>query len=70
MESVRDPNVGPPDRHQVWEASSHTRFTAGPLTPPPKLSPAGGIRRYFRWLENQLNPLVGWYLTTVLVEAR
>ena len=66
MESVRDHNVDPPDRRKVWEAPSHTRSTAGPLTtPPPQAFP-----RLFRWLANQLNPLVGLYLTTVLVEAR
>ena len=69
MESVRDPNVDPPDHCQVWEAPSHTSSTAGPLTPPSFPQP-GESRRYFRWLANQLNPLVGWYLTTVLVEAR
>ena len=31
-ESVKDPNVNPPDRHQVWEAPSHTRSKAGSLT--------------------------------------
>ena len=42
MESVRDHNVDPPDRRKVWEAPSHTRSTAGPLTT--QLSPAGGIK--------------------------
>ena len=59
MESVRDPNVDPPDHCQVWEAPSHTSSTAGPLTPPSFPQP-GESRRYFRWLANQLNSLVGW----------
>ena len=32
--AVRDPNVDPTDRRQLWEAPSHTRSTA----------PAGGIK--------------------------
>ena len=43
MESVRDHNVDPPDRRKVWEAPSHTRSTAGPLTtPPPQAFPSRG----------------------------
>ena len=61
MESVRDPNVGPPDRHKVWEASSHTRFTAGPLTPP-KLSPAGGIKEILP-VVGRLIKSIGWLVS-------
>ena len=45
--AVRDPNVDPTDRRQVWEAPSHTCSTAGPLPPP--LQP-GESRRYFRYM--------------------
>ena len=38
MESVRDPNVDPPDRRQVWEAPYHTCSNVRPLTPN-KVSP-------------------------------
>ena len=69
MESVRDPNVALPDCRQVWEAPSQYLFYCWTLNPPSFPQP-GGSRRYFRWLSNQLNPLVGWYLTIVLVEAR
>ena len=69
MESVRDPNVALPDCRQVWEAPSQYLFYCWTLNPPSFPQP-GGSRRYFRWLSNQSNPLVGWYLTIVLVEAR
>ena len=69
MESVRDPNVALPDCRQVWEAPSQYLFYCWTLNPPSFPQP-GGSRRYFRWLSNQLNPLVGWYLTILLVEAR
>ena len=41
MQSLRHPNVDPPDRRQLWEAPSHTRSTAGPLTPPPAFPSRG-----------------------------
>ena len=46
MESVGDPNVDPPDRHQIWEALSQYPFHCQTFNPP-KLSPAveGGGRQ-------------------------
>ena len=77
MESVRDPAMGPADRRQVWEAPSQypfqirtfNRSKSGPLITPNFPQP-GGIKEILPVVGKPISPLVGWDLTTVLVESR
>ena len=63
-ESVKDPNVNPPGPPPGVGSTIPHPFQSRIFNKP------GESRIYFRWSAKQLDPLVCWYLPTVLAEAK